>query len=149
MIALERPVSEDPESVKRSDSALRRHTSNSKGPLIGQDCGLARVVLRRQSFLTPQSPLPCLCLIYPRRLPSSLPLTHTLTHLFINLTSNSDSFRCSFRDTCDTHHIHSLTFNITLDNRSLPQKHTQEHIMSYGGGYGGGGGGYRGGGNRY
>jgi hypothetical protein len=33
-----------------------------------------------------RSPLPCICLIYPRRRPSSLPLTHTLSNLFINLT---------------------------------------------------------------
>jgi hypothetical protein len=88
-------------------------------------CGRPRLVLRRQSFLRLASPLPCLCLIYPRRhvLPPSL--SHTLSPTSSSTSStNSDSFRCSLRDTCDTHHIHSLNFKIPLDNRSLPPKNT-------------------------
>jgi hypothetical protein len=88
-------------------------------------CGRPRLVLRRQSFLRLASPLPCLCLIYPRChvLPPSLSHTHSPTSSSTSST-NSDSFRCSLRDTCDTHHIHSLNFKIPLDNRSLPPKNT-------------------------
>lgn len=76
------------------------------------------------------SPLPCsspYLSASPR--PPSLPLTHTHPPTSSSTSSsNSDSFRYSSRDTCDTHHIHSLTLS---QDHTRPVFTPNTHFATY------------------
>jgi hypothetical protein len=110
---LQGPVSElDPEYVDRSDLALARRAVH----------GATAIFSSQGSRLC--SPLPYLSASLSFLAPSH---THTLPPSSTS-PSNSDSFRCTFRDTCDTHHIHSLTFqHHTRQPVFTPKTHSRTH----------------------